>query len=580
MLGWRTSLRRRRDKFCRTRFGCLLQLFVGRMFHGGDESGGEEMDLGIGAIFTLLAMPGLLVSLLMFEKYGSLIRYLRGDGIFDPYKATIPDEYFFIVLSMTVTGAAALWRWDSIFLDRRDHTNLIPLPVSLRVIFLANFSAILVLATLFTVVVNAASIVLVPVAVVGSQGSFAVFLRFAAGHAVAVLAASAFSFFAVFAVAGFLMAILPAAAFRRVSLLVRFGVAVVFLALLASVFTIPATLLRTSVARAHTMATLPPVSFLGLARTVWGKGADPFVGAMARATVTAFELVVFVAVASYALAFRRSFLRIPETADAGSLPRVRSSFSPLAPLHKVILREPLRRACYHFVVRTLLRSDAHLQVVSAFAALGLVASAAALTSVRADPFFLTRHSPSADFLSIPFVLSYCTIVGIRCAFEIPADLRANWIFKLWLSSDDGQARPIARRVLLASTLPWLAPASFAATKFLFGWTTALLHTAILITCSVVLVEVLLVKFRKLPFTCSYPAFESNSGVILVAYLFGFFLFTDYLVEMERWSLSDPLRVICFVPLLGIVLAVLRAYRKQMLDMDKQLIFEETSASSF
>jgi hypothetical protein len=144
-MGMRQSFSRfvqqRWERFRRTPFGCLLSLFVARMFHGGDEPGSEQLGLGIGAVLTLLAMPGLLVSLLMFEKYGSLIRFLRGDGVFDPFTAAIPDEYFFIVLSMTVTGAAALWRWDSVFLDRRDHTNLVPLPVSLRTIFFANFPA-------------------------------------------------------------------------------------------------------------------------------------------------------------------------------------------------------------------------------------------------------------------------------------------------------------------------------------------------------------------------------------------------------------------------------------------------------
>jgi hypothetical protein len=580
MLAWKSRLQRRWDGFSRTPFGCLLHVFVGRMFHGGDEAGAEELGLGMGAVLTLLAMPGLLVSLLMFEKYGSLIRFLRGDGVFDPFTATIPDEYFFIVLSMSVTGAAAVWRWDSIFLDRRDYTNLVPLPVSLRTIFFANFSAILVVAILFTFVVNAASIVLFPVAVVGSHGSFARFCQFAAGHGVAVLAASAFSFFAVFGVAGCFMAVLPASAFRRVSLLVRFAIAVVLLALLASVFTVPSTLLGISVARAHSIAMLPPISFLGLARSVWGRGGELFVGTMTNAAGAAFAVAVFVAAITYAVSFRRSFLRIPETSDAGPLPRMRASFSPLALVHKGILREPSQRACYHFIVRTLLRSDAPLQVVSAFAALGLVASAEALTGIREDKFFLARHSPSADFLSIPFTLVYCIIVGIRFAFEIPADLRANWTFRLWLSPDDQQARPIARRVLLALTLPWVIPASFVPTLVLFGWSSALLHTAILTTSTVLLVEILLVKFRKIPFTCSYPAFESNSGVILVAYLFGFFIFTDYIPQMEHWSLDDPLRAVSFVALFAIAFGAIYAYRGQMLEMDKRLVFEETASSNF
>ena len=170
--------------------------------------------------------------------------------------------------------------------------------------------------------------------------------------------------------------------------------------------------------------------------------------------------------------------------------------------------------------------------------------------------------------------------GVITPAEMPADLRANWIFRLWLSPDNQQARPIARRVLLALTLPWVIPASFAPTLALFGWSSALLHTTILITSMVLVVEILLVKFRKIPFTCSYPAFESNSGVILVAYLFGFFLFTDYLPQMEHWSLDDPLRAVSFVAMFAIAFGAIYAYRRQMLEMDKQLVFEETASSTF
>ncbi len=580
MIRWPQFLQARWNAYLKTPFGCLLRLFVGRMFHGGGEPGAEELDLGIGVMVILLAMPGMLVSLLMFEKYGSLIRFLRGDGAFDPFTATIPDEYFFIVLSMVVTGAAALWRWDSIFLDRRDYGNLVPLPISVRSLFFANLAAILVLAGLFTLVVNAASLILFPVAVVGSQGSFSLFFRFAAGHAVAVFVASVFSFFAVFALAGLLMALLPASAFRRISLFARFAIAIWLLALLASVFTVPDLLRHMSVAKAHKVAILPPVSFLGLARTVWGRGGEPFVARMTEAAALALGLAVLIAIVAYALSFRRSFLRTPETADAGPLPRMAFSLSPLAPLHKVFLRTPSGRASYDFVARTLLRSDAHLQVVLAFLAIGLVTSAQALLAVFGQRPIAIAHTPSVDLLSVPFVLSYCLILGIRFAFEIPVDLRANWIFRFWLDPEGRQARPVARKALLTFSLSWLAPACFGVTLAYWGWTIAVLHTAILVACSALLVEVCLLTFRKIPFTCSYPAFQSHSGLILVAYLFGFFVFTSYLPEIERWTLLDPPRVALFLPLIGIGLASVYQYRKQMLDMDKHLIFEEASPSSF
>ena len=215
----------------------LLRLFAGRMFHGGGELGADDLDLGMGVVLIFLAMPGVLVSLLMFEKFGSLIRFLRGDGVFDPYVATVPDEYFFIVLSMAVSCAAALWRWNSIFLDRRDYANLVPLPIPLTRIFFANLFAIFALTALLTIVVNAASFVLFPIAVVGSQGSFSTFFRFAFGHAISVTLSSAFSFLAIFALSGTLMACLPYRIFRKVSVYVRFAVALYLLAILATSFT-------------------------------------------------------------------------------------------------------------------------------------------------------------------------------------------------------------------------------------------------------------------------------------------------------------------------------------------------------
>ena len=577
---WKQFLRTRCNARLNTPFGCLLRLFVGRMFHGGGEPGAEELDLGIGVLLILLAMPGMLVSLLMFEKYGSLVRYLRGDRNFDAFKAAIPDEYFFIVLSMVVTGAAALWRWDSIFLDRRDHVNLVPLPISVRSLFFANLCAIFALAGLFTLVVNAASLFLFPVAVMGSEGSFSVFFHFAAGHAVAVFTASTFSFFAVFALAGLLMAILPAAAFRRISVFARFAIAIGLVALLASVFTVPDMLPRMSVANALFIAKLPPVSFLGLARLLWGKSHEPFLATMTLASAAAVGLAVLIAIVAYALSFRRSFLLTPELADAGPLPRMPFSWSPLAPLHEALVRAPSERACDRFVARTLLRSDGHLQVVLAFLAIGMVAAAQALMSVFDQRPIAAAQTPSVDLLSVPFILGYCLILGIRFAFEIPVDLRANWIFRLWLDPGCDHARRVARRTLLTFSLSWLAPACFGITLAYWGWTIALLHTTILVACTVLLAEVSLAHFRKIPFTCSYPAFQSHSGLIVVAYLFGFFVFTDYLPQVERWALLDPLRVVLFIPLLSIGLAGIYYYRKQMLDMDKQLVFEESSASGF
>ncbi len=574
------SLGSAREAFSRRPFATLLRVFMGRVFHGGGDSGAGEMDVGLGVILILLAMPGALISLLLFEKYGSLIRWMRGEAAFDPFTATIPDEYLFIVLSMVVTGAAAIWRWDALFLDRRDYSNLVPLPISLRRIFLGNFAAILLLAAALTLDVNAASFVLFPVAVVGSQVSLAVFLRFAAGHAATVVLASVFSFFAVFAVIGLMMALLPYSVFRRVSMYIRFLIALFFLALLATSFAVPSFLGQAARVSKFGVNLLPPVWFLGLGQTFWGNGANPFFTALTRTALLAIGFSMAIAFLSYALAFRRSFIRIPETAEIGPLPRSQFHLLPIGLIDRTVLRDPQQRACFHFITRTLFRSEAHLQIGAAFVAMGLVVSAQSLASAFHSSAAAALRYPSEDLLSIPFILSFCIVVGIRLAFEIPADLRANWVFALWIDTNTLQTRSIARKILLTFSLVPLVPICFVTSFFFWDFGTALLHIAIFAACSIAFVELLLLRFRKIPFTCSYPPFQSHSALVFVAYLFGFLIFTSYIPELEAWSLADPWRVCFFLPLIAIPLAGVHFYRKQMLDMDKQLIFEEIPASNF
>ena len=583
-------IRSRWEPHSRRPFPTLLRVFAGRVFHGAEESGGSGMNLALGVILTLLAMPGTLVSLLLFEKYGTLVRWMRGEGAFDPFTATIPDEYFFIVLSMVVTGAAVIWRWDALFLDRRDYTNIVPLPISLQRIFLGNFAAICLLAFALTLDVNAASVVLFPVVVTGAQSSLSLFLRFGFGHAVTVFLASAFSFFAVFALIGLLMALLPYSAFRRVSAYLRFLIALFLLALLATGFAVPTFLAHLAQFSKSAVLALPPVWFVGICEALWGNGANPYYAQMAHSAYLAMALTLTVAFLSYTLSFRRSFVRIPETAAVSPLPRPQFRLFPNAFFDHLLLRDPPQRACFHFITRTLLRSEAHLQIASAFLAMGLVASAQSLASsfrvyARAAAAAsvvgtIPPRAPNADLLSIPFILAFCIVVGVRLAFEIPSELRANWVFALWIDPDSLQTRPIARKILLTFSLVPLVPLCFFSSWILWGLGAALLHTGIFAACTVAFVELLLLRFRKIPFTCTYPPFQSHSALVFVAYLFGFLFFVSYLPELELWSLADPWRTLLFPTLVALLLLSIRQYRKQMLDMDKHLIFEEPSPSAF
>ena len=557
----------------------LVALFVDRMFHGGGESAEDDLGFSFGLILSLLALPGGFYSIMLFNKYGSLMHWLRGQRNFDPLAAAMPDEYFFIVLSMAVTGSVAVWRWDGIFPDRRDYANLVPLPISTRVIFLANLAAIVSLALLLAFDVNMASAVLFPAVVSASQVTFVYIAQFAAIHLLAVVTASIFSFFAIFAVTGVLMSVLPYSVFRRISLYVRGLIIVCLLTLLFTSSAVPALVGRLSQIPHSPIRFLPSVWFLGLCQLLRGK-ADPALALMGRMSIFSLLSVAAIAIAAYAVSYRRCFIRIPESLDIAQetgLGHVSWLFSIL---DRTVLRTPFQRAGYRFVIRTLARSERHALVLAGFIALGFVIASQVLFAAYSGTAMDAGSLSSAAFLSIPFILAYCILVGLRSVFDIPTELRSNWIFRLSLHKTEHECVPLVRRVMLTFIFPWVFAAVLPVSVYLWGWSTALLHTALVILWSTILADILLIRFRKVPFTCSYPPFRHSAIVIMLVYFFGFSAFVGLTSLIEQWVLPHPAWVLIFIPITFGAWYARSRYQQDTIEVDKQLIFEEKQPADF
>ena len=560
-------------------FGRLVRLFVERIFRGGGDTDTEGLDLGIGLVLTLLAMPGGFVSILLFNKYGSLLQWLRGQKNVDTLSIAFPDEYFFIVLSMTVTGAIAVWRWDSIFPDRRDYINLVHLPISTRTIFLANSLAVLFLVGLVAIDVNAASCVLFPTVVSAAQSQFLFFVKFAVVHAVGVVLSSVFVFFAVFSVLGLLMAVLPPQMFRRISAYVRGIVLVYLVAILCTSFMVPDLLRRARGPAPAWSLLMPSCWFVGLCQWLRGR-ASPALTELAKLCLPGLALVVLFALCMFVIGYRKYFVRIAEMAEgAAEYHRGRGSRIGLL-LDRFLLMSPFQKATFRFVGKTLFRSEAHRLVLTGVAGLALVLASQALMTGYEESGSVRNAAMSADTLSIPLILTFLLIVGLRLVFEIPVELRANWIFRLMVDADRQESQPLARKVILMLLLPWIAVITFAAYLYLEGVWIALLHTAVVVIWTVLLTNVVLVRFRKIPFTCSMPVFKQHSIVILIAFCFGFLIYVGSTAEFESSALRQPLRMLELVPVAAVAWYIPRHLKGSTIDLEKKLIFEESATRSF
>jgi hypothetical protein len=558
-------------------FGRLVQLFVERIFRGGGDTDAEGLDLGVGLTLTLLAIPGGFVSVFLFDKYGSLLQWLRGQTNVDALVIAFPDEYFFIVLSMTVTGAIAVWRWDAIFPDRRDYMNLVHLPVSTRTIFLANLLAVVFLAGLVAIDVNAASCMLFPMVVSASQGTLLFFLKFAAVHALGVLLSSLFSFLAVFAILGLLMTVLPPRLFRRVSAYARGMIVVYLVTLLCTSFAVPDLLRQVKGPPTSWTLLFPSCWFVSLCQLLRQR-ASPAMAELATLCFPAIVMIGVFAFGTYAIGYRRHFVRISEIAEGTSLEHVPMPWRGTG-MERFLLRTPFQRGCFRFVAKTLLRSEAHRLVLTGVAGLALVLSSQALMHAFEGVKSAREAALTPDALSIPLVVSFLLIMGLRIVFEIPADLRANWIFQLTLDPDQQECAPLAKRVILISILPWMVVATFLIYLYLEGLSVAVLHTSIVAGWSFLLSSAVLVRFRKLPFTCSLPVFKQHSIVILIGLCVGFLIYVGSTAEFESSALTSPIRMIWLLPVAGIAWYIPRYLEKNTIDLERKLIFEETSTRS-
>jgi hypothetical protein len=564
------------DRLRHRPFWRLVELFVARIFRGGGDSDTEGLDLGIGLVLTLLALPGGFVSILLFDKYGSLLQWLRGEKNVDTVLIAFPDEYFFIVLSMTVTAAVAVWRWDAIFPDRRDYMNLVHLPISTRTIFLANIVAVLFLVGLVALDVNAASCILFPIVVAASQSRFLFFLKFAEIHALGVICSSIFAFFAVFSVLGLLMALLPPRALKRVSAYIR-GVVVVYLvSLLCTAFAVPDLLRKTKGPVPAWTFLMPSCWFASLCQSLRDR-STPVMMQLSRLTLPGMLLLAAIGFIMYAIGYRRHFVRITEIAEGAGvvLSPQKSRLSILT--EKYLLRSPFQKGCFRFVGKTLLRSESHRLVLTAVAGLALVLASQALMDAFQGGRSARQAALTPDALSIPFILTFLIATGLRLVFELPVELRSNWIFQLTLDRDRQESKPLSTKVILMAILPLILAITFPVYFCLNGLAIASLHTVFVVTWTILLTNLLLIRFRKVPFTCTLPVFKQHSIVILLAFVFGYLIYAVSIPEFESSALIEPTRMLSILPVMAAAWYVARYFAKNTIELDRKLMFEESAA---
>ena len=458
---------------------------------------------------------------------------------------TLNDKFFYVSLAMLVSALVAASQWDALSVDLRDAAILDPLPVRTGTVRRAKVTAVAILGAGAALAMNAFPTFIFPWLLSFSLPQMSVWQlwRLMLTHLVITVSAAVFGYLMVIAIRESISVLLGPARFARVSPWLQMA-AIVLLG--SALLLLPTASTRVAQRgfsgwRGHS----PPMAFVG-AYEVLSRGmpADlphrrmhprvaerdrlsavlyesrrPLFPALSRRAGMMLAVVAAMAAAATAISSLRS-----QSLSAPAIQRRGRRWPIAARLARgLFARTPAARAGFYLTLAALWRSKAHRLTVAGAVAVGIAMVLVTLSRSNTAP----GAGPSLGLLAIQPLLYGTLLVGFRHAIRVPAELRANWAAQLAWGS---QARSFAAGVQWAAVVTLVLPAVMLIVPVVgvvAGWQAAFVHALLGIAGAVILLDILMATYDKVPFLCSYVPGENGKALVpllVIGFLIGASLF--------------------------------------------------------
>jgi hypothetical protein len=499
----------------------LIEHFFRRFFDSDTvKVEGETLTTVIRAVSTV-AVPGLMVSFFLLNQYPR--RSLWG---------SIEDQYFFVLFSFVVMGAAAVFEWEMLFPDRLDFLVLSPLPVKPLQLLAAKAAALIIFLSIFLAGSNVFGTLVLPLI---SQGRL--FRQFFA-HSVAVALAGLFASLFFLALAGLLLCVLGAARFRTLSPLIQMVSVTALLLLMMHYVKVGNDMHGLLTEPLGATRWVPSLWFLGVYEyLLHGNAAPAFARPLAGYGIRGILIVTAVVLLTYPTAW----IRMRRMAIEGmSIQHYRSSRWLQAAMHRLV-RRPGERAAFHFIGQTIIRNN-HYQVYLAMycgTGLALAIACAVALPLRGRGIHLALSDEGLHAV-MPLLL-FWVIAGLRTAFAFPMNLAAGWVFRITGVSVDECAGAAWAWVFVASVL--VMGAILIALR-IAGWDAR--HLVVQLVCGLCLSILLTDGFfsfqRTVPFNQPRMPGKTSLPLMLTLYIGVFPPFIFGMIYLEKRLEMNPAKL--------------------------------------
>ena len=511
----------------------LTRHFFNRLFQNDIFPFQEQMKEKLAVILAMIAALGWLMADAL------LLRYVF---VADHGESWL-EKCHFLAFFMVLLAFATLLEWDVIFLDKRDHSNLMVLPVRTRTLIYSKSVAMAVFIVFYTAAVCSLSFIVIAFVLPGwiSNGLGTLALYFAA-HVLSSLAAFTFVFLLFVAVQAILLLVLSPRLFKTISLVVRFGLAVVCIFLLMTII-----LNRNSTGNFFSsLAALkergdvsillfPPMWFAGIYESILGRH-DPLYSSAVSIGIAAILILGLAYFLALALSYKRHVRKSLEVRSK-SIPLKRAKDRLSAAFDAIVLKDSTQRAVFHFFGRTLRNSALHKVRLAGYLAfaLGLI-----LVFFGARRDSLRDLSPgNLNLLVVPLILAVFLLLGIRSIVNVPLAAESNWIFRL---TERESRKPyfigLKKAILCYALLPLFA-VLFVFYAPAWGAWPALLHVLYGLAFALLLTQFLFWNFRKIPFSCVTVPGRARLQYLWLVYGLTFIFALSAFSSLERTLFKNP-----------------------------------------
>ena len=556
-----------------SQFRLLVRCFLQRLFES--DLLPEEVDIRRSVIWlaALFAAPAGIQAARLLGEYGILIFVVEHfpNRIAELERATWGDELLFVLYSMTAVGFLTVLVWESVFPDRRDAVVLGTLPVRDRTVLTAKLTALVIFAGGFSVAINLPSALGFGIAVTGLGWTAAP--SYFLAHMIVTPVAGLFVFVCLIALQTTLAALLHQRLLRMISVLAQllFVIALIEMLIYSPVISHWLGEYAQTLTETGQGSWLPPLWFLGLYETVLGSELASY-HRLAGMALLATLVVLGIAVLAYACGYRRVLRRTLESPSTGRSAKRAATLT--SRLWAKVSTSPTQQAVVAFVSHSLARNRRHRLLLAIYIGVGIAMILAGFIRPLTQGETVTMTEPTVTLLSIPLILSFFTLVGLRVLFAVPIELRANWVFQMAEQDDKMLYLSSARAALhLLGLLP-LAVITLPLYSVLWDPAVALGHTVLWMLLGALLIEALLVRFRKIPFTCSYLPGTANVRLLGPLYLVVALAYGFATAQIELLLLTTPTRWIGATIGLAGALVIVRIFRRRADQRLTHLRFEE------